>query len=75
VAIHRKYKETKWVDPENGSLLRPKLREAPQKVLRDFCLLPTLAFGKQADKATRLFRFVGFFQWKADKSSNKHPLK
>jgi hypothetical protein len=49
VAIHRKYEETKWVDPENGSRLRPKLQEARQKVLRDFCLLTALAFGKEND--------------------------
>jgi hypothetical protein len=48
-----------------------KLREAPQNVLPH---LGDLALAKPALEATYLFGFAGFCFWKAEKSSNKHPL-
>jgi hypothetical protein len=54
--------------------VKRKLREAPQNVLRYFCLWAALALAKPAPKATRLFQFAGFFYWKAGKSPNKQAL-
>jgi nicotinamide riboside transporter PnuC len=51
-----------------------KLREAPPNMLRNLCLYAASALAKASFKATPLFQIVGFFQWKAQKSSNKHPL-
>jgi hypothetical protein len=65
----------KWASLENGSAAKGKLREAPQNMLRDICLSLASALAKPGMKASPLFQFVGFFQWKAEKSPNKHPLK
>jgi hypothetical protein len=74
VAVGCKYCERNGQFKIPVRLLKGKLREAPQNVLRDFYLRGALALEKLAPKATRLFQFAGFFQWKAEKSSNKHPL-
>jgi hypothetical protein len=43
-------------------------------MLRDICLSLASALAKPDMKTGPLFQFVGFFQWKAHKSPNKHPL-
>jgi hypothetical protein len=66
---------TKWPILDTALAVKRKLREAPENVLRYFCLWAALALAKPAPKATPLFQFAGFFYWKARKSPNKQALK
>jgi hypothetical protein len=75
VAVGCKYCERNGQIKIPVRLLKEKLREAPQNVLHDFCLRGALALEKPVPKATPLFQFAGFFQWKVEKSPNKHPLR
>jgi hypothetical protein len=73
VAFFGKYYETKWHFQKTVRWLMPKLREAVESTSTGALrFLSALALAKPALKAIRLFRFDGFFQWKAEKSPNKH---
>jgi hypothetical protein len=62
VAINRKYYKRKWASIKNVSAGKLKPREPPKNVLCHLCLRGALALAKPVLKATRLFRFSGFFQ-------------
>jgi hypothetical protein len=51
-----------------------KPREAPSEVLFLVCLFSSVALAKPTAQQTRLVLLDSFFQWKARKSPNKHPL-
>jgi hypothetical protein len=52
-----------------------KLSAAPPEVLCLLCLFCSVASAKPAAQPPRLAILDGFFQWKAKKSPNKHPLR
>jgi hypothetical protein len=68
VAVGCKYCKRNGQSKIPVRLLKGKLREAPQNVLRDFCLAGALALEKPAPKATPLFHLTCFCFWKATKS-------
>jgi hypothetical protein len=60
MAFYGKYYETKLQVQKMVRRLRPKLWKAA-RVLCDIYLLGALVLAKHASKASRLFRFSGYF--------------